>query len=139
MGLFDKLGGNKDIKLTPQAGLLLSAITMVAIDGDIDDDEVAIIRRLDRNGKARDWETAVKAWKTQPLEKCISLAAEAMNGEQQRSAIANLIDIAMADGILAGEERQLLESYVAAFEVDGAEIETIVAVIAVKNNQAIFE
>lgn len=138
MGLFDKLGGNKEIKLTPQAGLLLSAITMVAIDGDVDDDEVAIIRRLDGNDKTNDWEAAVKTWKTQPLEKCIALAAGSMNGEQQLTAIANLIDIAMADGILAGSEQQLLEAYVEAFDVDTGEIEKIVTVIATKNNKSIF-
>jgi hypothetical protein len=47
MGLFDRLVGNKPEPLTPQAGLLLSAITMIAADGHIDKDEFAMIRRLD--------------------------------------------------------------------------------------------
>lgn len=47
MGLFDSLLGTPTQELTPQSGLLLAAITMVAIDGDIDDDELAIIRHLD--------------------------------------------------------------------------------------------
>ena len=64
MGLFDKLGGGKDIKLSSQGALLLSAMTMIGIDGDIDDDEVAIIQRMDRgNPTSEDWNNAFKIWK----------------------------------------------------------------------------
>lgn len=138
MGLFDKLGGNKKISLTPQAGLLLAAITMVGIDGDVDDDELAIIRRLDGSGRTDAWDLAVKAWKIKSLEECISLAAGSMNSEQRLVTIANLIDIAMADGVLAGAEQQLLEAYVEAFEVSETEIEPIVNIISIKNNKSIF-
>lgn len=138
MGLFDKLGGNKEISLSPQAGLLLSAITMAAIDGDADDDELAVIRRLDGSGETDAWHSAVKAWKMKSLEECIPLAAGSMNSEQRLVAIANLIDIAMADGMLAGAEQQLLEVYVEAFEVDEEVIEQIVNVISIKNNKSIF-
>ncbi len=139
MGLFDKLGGNKEIALTPQAGLLLSAITMVAIDGDVDDDELAIIRRLDGSGNTDAWDSALKAYKLKSMEECISLASSSMNNEQRLAAIANLIDIAMADGVLVGAEQKLLEAYVEAFEVSEAEIETIVNVVSIKNNRSIFQ
>lgn len=139
MGLFDKLVGDKKIDLSPQAGLLLSAITMVAIDGDIDDDELAIIRRLDGSGKTAAWDVAVKTWKLKSVEECISLAAESMNQEQQLVAIANLIDIAMADGVLAGDELRLLEAYAKVFDVGQKEIERIVDVISIKNNKSIFQ
>lgn len=62
--------------LTPQGGLLLAAITMTAIDGDIDDDELAIISRLDGRGKTDAWDSAVKTWKMKAVEECISLAAQ---------------------------------------------------------------
>ncbi len=42
MGIFDKSMGNREVELTPHGGLLLAAISMVAIDGDVDDDELAI-------------------------------------------------------------------------------------------------
>jgi len=138
MGLFDKLGGNKELSLTPQAGMLLSAITMATIDGDSDDDELAVIRRLDGSGRTDAWDSAVKAWKMKSLEECIALAAGSMNSEQRIVAIANLIDIAMADGTLAGAEQQLLEAYVEAFEVGEEIIEQIVDVISIKNNKSIF-
>ncbi len=139
MGLFDKLGGGREISLTPQAGLLLSAITMVAIDGDVDDDELAIIRRLDGSGRTDAWDSAVRAWKMKSVEECIPLAANSMNSEQRLSAMANLIDIAMADGVLADAERQLLEAYVRAFEISKEEIERIVNIVSIKNNKSIFQ
>ncbi len=139
MGLFDKLVGKKEMSLTPQAGLLLAAITMVAIDGDIDEDEIAIIRRLDRGSRTNDWESAIKAWKLKSVKECMLLATDSMNSEQRLVAIANLIDIAMADGVLAGDEKELLESYVQAFGIDEQEIEQIVNIISLKNNRSIFE
>lgn len=138
MGLFDRLGGNKAAPLSPQGGLLLSAITMIAADGDVDDDEMAIVRRLDGGRSTADWEAAVKAWKGNPIEECIALSAKAMNQEQMLVAMANLIDIAMADGSLHGKEKRLLESYIDAFGLDSSSVEKIVEVIAIKNNKAAF-
>ena len=139
MGLFDRLTGHKDIELTPQAGLLVAAISMVAIDGDVDDDELAIIRRLDGSGSTEAWESAVKTFKTKSVNECITLSAGAMNSDQRLVAIANLIDIAMADGGLAGSEKKLLEEYVEAFSVDSGEVSKMVDVISIKNNKGIFK
>lgn len=139
MGLFGKLGGGRDITLSPQGGLLLAAITMVAIDGDVDDDELAIIRRLDGSGQTADWEDAVKAWKIKSIDECVELAASSLNQKQRLIAIANLIDIAMADGVLAGAEEKLLETYVATFGVPTDEIEKIVDVISTKNDKQPFQ
>ncbi len=139
MGLFDKLIGNTEISLNPQAGLLLSAITMVAIDGDVDDDELAIIRRLDGSRSTDAWEAALKTWKRKTTSECIILASESMNDKQRMVAIANLIDIAMADGFLAGAEKDLLEAYVKAFDLQDSDVRGIVDVISVKNNKVVFE
>ena len=139
MGIFSKLTGEQEISLSPQGGLLLSAITMIAIDGDIDDDEISILQRLNRTGNSNDFDAAFKVWKTKELEDCIKLAANAMNQQQQLTAIANLVDIAMADGFLVGNEEKLLEAYVAAFDVPVPEIEKIVEVICIKNNKELFQ
>lgn len=61
-----------------------------------------------------------------------------MNAEQRLTAIANLIDIAMTDGILAGAEKELLESYVSAFDLSESDIGKIVGVISIKNNKSVF-
>ena len=138
MGMFDKLLGSREISLTPQAGLLLAAITMVSADGDVDDNEVAVIRRLDGSGRTDDWDAAVQTWKRFPLEECARRAAAALNPDQRIATIANLIDIAMADGFLAGAERDLLERYVPLFEIPAETVQSIVEVIAIKNNKGVF-
>ena len=46
MGIFDKLTGSKDISLSPKSALALAAMTMIGIDGSIEDDEIAILRRI---------------------------------------------------------------------------------------------
>ena len=138
MGLFDKLSGHKEISLSPQAGLLLAAITMVAIHGDVDEDELAVIRRLDGSGTTEALESALKTYRAKSIKECVDLAAAAMSPDQRLVAVANLIDIAMADGGLAGAEKALLEAYVSAFGVRESAVAQIVEVIATKNNKALF-
>lgn len=116
MGFFDKLTGNKDVALSPQAGLLLAAITMVAIDGDMDDDELAVIRRLDGSNSTTAWESAVKTWKAKTARECVPIATAAMNQEQRVVAMD-----------------------VASFGVDGATVQNIVEVVAIKNNKDRFQ
>lgn len=137
MGLFDKLAGRSEIDLSPRAALLLAAITMVAADGEIDEDEIAIVRRLDKVNDGS-WDQALKAWKVYSFDECISRASNALNAEQRLVTIANLVDIAMADGLLAGQEKDLLEAYLGAFELKDSDVEAIVDVISIKNNDTVF-
>ena len=138
MGLFDALSGRKEISLTPKAGMLLAAITMTAADGSIDDEEIDIIRRLDRRDDGS-WDQAVKAWKQKSFEECVSIATEALDSRQRLVTLANLVDIAMADGFLAGREKDLLEEYVRLFDINDDQVQSIVSVIGIKNDESAFE
>lgn len=136
MGIFSKLGAN--IVLSPNAGLLLAAILMTTSDGDIDQNEIAIIQRLDASGNPKNWNDAIKTYKNTTIDECIQLVAGCLNSEQRVTTIANLIDIAMADGNLAGKEEQLLEKFVEALSIPLEEIEKIISVISVKNSRTAF-
>jgi uncharacterized tellurite resistance protein B-like protein len=138
MGMFDRLSKSEPITLTPQAALLLAAVSITAADGDIDDDEIAIIRRLDGSGVTTDWELAMLAWKQSSYEECVALVAEALDDQQKIATIANLTDIAMADGSLADDEKDLLEEYVSAFGIQEEHLAAIVDVIELKNRRSIF-
>jgi tellurite resistance protein len=136
MGLFDKLGGTKEIVLSKQSALLLSAMTMIGIDGDIDDDEVAIIQRMNReNPSGDDWENALKTWRKKSISESIEIVANILEKEDQITAVANLVDIAMADGILDGDEKILLEAYIEKFDVSSSVVESIVDVVFMKNKK----
>ena len=124
--------------LSPKTALLLSAITITAIDGDLDENEVAIINRLDGATTSDDWDQAIAVWDMTPLDECIPLVAEALNEHQQRVAIANMVDIAMADGSFDEDENMLLRAYANAFSVSDADIENIVDVITIKNDMSTF-
>ena len=139
MGLFDGLKGTRQISLTPRASMLLACISMVAADGEIDDDELAVIRRIDGPSETPDWSLAVRAWKQLPGPfECVELTASFLNESQRGFTMANLIDIAMADGVLAGAEQALLEEYVSAFQLGEDFIHGVVAVVSVKNDQDVF-
>ena len=124
--------------LSPKAALLLATITMTAIDGDLDENEVAIINRLDGNTTTDAWDSAIAVWDAIHVDECISLIAAALDPKQQRVALANMVDIAMADGFLDEAENVLLRAYAAAFVVSEADIERIVDVITIKNDKSIF-
>lgn len=40
MGLFDKLSGSSKVQLNPKSALALAAMTVIAADGSIDDEEM---------------------------------------------------------------------------------------------------
>lgn len=134
MGLFDGLKGSAGVELTPQAALLLGCITMIAADGDIEDDELAIVRRIDGSGDSPHWEAAVRAWKRNELAECVDHVCHFIDAAHVLPLFANLLDIAMADGELAGQERALLEAYVDRLQPDSAAIEKMVEVIGIKNS-----
>lgn len=124
--------------LTPRAALLLAAITVSAVDGELDANEVAIINRLDGFTTSVDWDFAIGVWNDTAMEDCVELVAKSLNERQQRICFANLIDIAMADGSFHESENVLLRAYTTAFTVSDAEVEKIVDVITLKNDKTGF-
>ena len=65
--------------------------------------------------------------------------APRLDDAHRRFTLANLVDIAMADGFLEGQEQSLLEMYLAAFELDNSFVAAVVEVICTKNNRSQFE
>ncbi|MFT6407446.1 MAG: putative tellurite resistance protein B-like protein [Arenicella sp.] len=126
------------LMLTPKAALLLSTITMAAIDGELDRNEIAIINRLDGFSLSGEWDLAIAVWEVTPVEECIILIAQTLSSKQQRVAMANMVDIAMADGSFDQNENVLLRAYVNAFDVLDEDVERIVDVITIKNDKSLF-
>jgi uncharacterized tellurite resistance protein B-like protein len=131
MGIFDKLMGAKDIELTPKSALALAAMTIIGADGVIEDVELASLSRIVR-GDQDSFDRAFKLYKDLSFEKCVSLVSNTLDQKQKIALIAILLDIAMADGILAGAEKNLLELYINSFQISEDIIKSIVEVIALK-------
>lgn len=136
MGIFDKLTG-KPATLTPKSALVVSAITVIAADGAIDEAELNDLAKIVRGDK-KSIDTAMQVMKENPFPGVVDLVAKALDEKQKLAALAILCDIAMSDGILAGEEKKILQMYMDKFGVPEAQLAPIIDAISIKNNFSIF-
>lgn len=137
MGIFDKLTGSKPAQLTPKSALVLSALTVVAADGVIDDAELNDLAKIVR-GDRKAVDTALAVMRANPFPGVIDFVAATLDEKQKLATLAILCDIAMADGILAGNEQKILQMYMDKFKVSESAIKPIIDVIALKNDISLF-
>ena len=136
MGIFDKLTG-KTATLTPKSALVLSAITVIAADGVIDEAEINDLAKIVRGDK-KSIDTAMQVMKANGFPAVIDMVAAVLDEKQKLATLAILCDLAMADGILAAEEKKVLQMYMEKFGVSEATLKPIIEVIATKNDFSIF-
>ena len=136
MGIFDKLTG-KPATLTSKSALVVSAITVIAADGAIDEAELNDLAKIVR-GDRKSIDTAMQVMKENPFPGVIDLVAKALDEKQKLATLAILCDIAMSDGVLAGEEKKILQMYMDKFGVSEAKLAPIIDALSIKNNFSIF-
>ena len=136
MGIFDKLTG-KTATLIPKSALVLSAITVIAADGVIDEAELNDLAKIVR-GDRKSIDVAMEVMRANKFPAVIDLVAATLDEKQKLATLAILCDLAMADGVLAGEEKAVLQLYMDKFGIPEAKLQPIVEVIAVKNDFSIF-
>jgi len=136
MGIFDKLTG-KPATLTPKSALVLSAITVIAADGAIDEAELNDLAKIVRGDK-KSIDTAMQVMKENPFPGVIDLVVKVLDEKQKLATLAILCDIAMSDGVLAGEEKKILQMYMDKFGVSEANLAPIIDALSIKNNFSIF-
>jgi uncharacterized tellurite resistance protein B-like protein len=136
MGIFDRLTG-KPATLTPKSALVLSALTVIAADGVIEESEMNDLAKIVRGDK-KSIDTALQVLKANKFPAVIDLVASVLDEKQKIATLAILCDIAMSDGILAAEEKAILQMYMDKFGVPEATLKPIIEVIAIKNDFSIF-
>jgi uncharacterized tellurite resistance protein B-like protein len=136
MGIFDKLTG-KTATLTPKSALVLSAITVIAADGVIDEAELNDLAKIVR-GDRKSIDGAMEVLRANKFPAVIDLVAAKLDEKQKLATLAILCDLAMADGILAGEEKAVLQLYMDKFGIPEATLQPIIEAIAIKNDFSIF-
>jgi uncharacterized tellurite resistance protein B-like protein len=136
MGLFDKLTG-KTPQLTPKSALVVSALTVIAADGVIDEAELNDLAKIVR-GDRKSIDTAVAVMKANPFPGVIDLVTACLDEKQKVATLAILCDLAMADGVLAGNEQKILQMYMDKFGVSEATMKPIIEAIGIKNDISIF-
>jgi uncharacterized tellurite resistance protein B-like protein len=136
MGIFDKLTG-KTATLTPKSALVLSAITIIAADGRIDEAELNDLAKIVR-GDRKSIDIAMEVLRVNKFPAVIDLVAAMLDEKQKLATLAILCDLAMADGVLAGEEKVVLQLYMDKFGIPEAKLQPIIEAIAIKNDFSIF-
>lgn len=137
MGLFDKLKGSKPVELTPKSALALSAISLIASDGVIEEAELIELEKIVR-GDRNAVENALEVLRTTPLQETMTIIANRLNEKQKITTLAILADLAMADGTLASGEQKILQQFTEKFGVSEATLKPIIDVIALKNDLSVF-
>jgi uncharacterized tellurite resistance protein B-like protein len=137
MGIFDRLTGSKPVTLNPKSALVLSAITVIAADGVIDEAELNDLAKIVR-GDRTSINTAMEVLKANKFPGVIDMVAATLDEKQKIATLAILCDLAMSDGVLAGEEKAVLQMYMEKFGVSEATLKPIIEAIAIKNDFSIF-
>jgi len=100
MGLFDKLTGTKNVQMTPKTALVLSAITVIASDGVLDEAELVDLAKIVR-GDRRVIDSAIQVLKAETqLPEIMKMVTDGLNEKQRIATIAIILDMAMTDGVL---------------------------------------
>jgi len=136
MGIFDKLTGKTET-LTPKSALVLSAITVIAADGVLDEAELNDLAKIVR-GDRKSINVAMEVMRANKFPGVIDLVAAALDEKQRFATLAILCDLAMADGVLAGEEKTVLQLYMDKFGIPEAKLQPFIDAIAIKNDFSIF-
>lgn len=96
------------------------------------------MRRILKNDQ-KSFDQAFIIYKDKTTSECIDLVSAIFDEQQKVATMANLLDIAMSDGILAGAEKTILEAHVESNEIREDIVNDLIDVISVKNDPAIFE
>ncbi len=137
MGIFDKLKGSKTIQLTPKSALVAAAISVIASDGVLDDAELGDLAKIARGDKNA-VNDAVQILEDNSVQDTMDLVAKCLNEKQRMAAMAILLDLAMADGMLAGNEQKILQQYMEKFGISETAIKPLIDTIALKNDFSVF-
>ena len=137
MGIFDKLKGSKTIQLTPKSALVAAAISVIASDGVLDEAELGDLAKIARGDKNA-VNDAAQVLQGSSIQETMDLIAKCLNEKQRMAAMAILLDIAMADGILAGNEQKILQQYMEKFGISETAIKPLIDTIALKNDFSVF-
>ncbi len=138
MGLFDKLTGTKNVQMTPKTALVLSAITVIASDGVLDEAELVDLAKVVR-GDRRVVDSAIQVLKAKTqLPEIMKMVTDGLNEKQRIATIAIILDMAMADGVLAPAEEKLIQEYITMFGLSDEVLKPIFDTIAIKNDFSVF-
>jgi tellurite resistance protein len=143
MGLFDKVLGGSNDKLTEAEGVAGIALCAIAADGMITEEEAAglgtslsrmkLFRGMSNRDVNKIFEKLIKITRSQGVESLMLMSAEAIKPQLRPTAFAIAADLLFADGDVASEERRYLEKIQKNLGVNDDLALKVVEVIQLKN------
>ncbi|MDY3068433.1 MAG: tellurite resistance TerB family protein [Parabacteroides sp.] len=145
MGLFDKIfqSVSEDTKLTQQEAFAGIAVAIAGADGSIAVSEwdgiVNYIRRLsiydNFSGPAFDklFDKLFKILKNKGVGALVKSSAEVLSDDLKLTAFACAVDIALADGVIEEEEKNVINELSEALEIPEKTAVSIIEVMIIKN------
>ena len=135
MGIFDGFGGTQ-VKLTPQLALAIGMIYLSAADGHLSEDErYDILKVIPDDNILRQ---ALDFCRRTPMSQFIPQSAGILTPAQKLCMLLNMADMAMGDGHLAEEERQMLVQFQQAYGIPDETLGPYVQALMTKNNLSVF-
>ena len=128
---------NPATRLGSRAALALAAMSVIAADGVIEDEEVDALHRLLQGDQAA-YDQAWALFEEITFGECVEIVSSALDEQQRLTAIANLLDLAMVDGRIDDDEKMLLDAYIESFVIPGETLNAMVDVMLVKNDLSVF-
>ncbi len=124
--------GDEDIELTSKSALALAVMTLIGVGEPKEYEEISILKRIVRGDKDAVVQ-AFKVYKDKSVEECMCIVNNSLKDRTQKAAvIANLFDIAAAQGILDDAEEDLMK-YAEVFEIPDELLKNIVGIMSLKN------
>lgn len=126
------------LRLTPKEALALAAIAVMSVDGSVEDAELKVTNRIIQ-GDHEAFLTAYAIHDELGTLDSVRLSCEILNSDQILFAVANFLDLVMADGVLSGSEEKLIHFILELSGLPDETLENIRTVLTIKNNFSVFE
>ncbi len=123
-------------ELTPVAIFSAAIYSVAEIDGHVEKGELIVLQESIPDRGAVDLGT--RFCKAKGVHEVVKLAGSALNEDQRRCLMANLIAVAMSDGLLRTAEQEALGSYRAAMSISDEDHEAAFEALMARNNLSIL-
>lgn len=129
-------GAMGSVPLSPSGALGASLMFMATVDQDIDAAEDAYIKDL-CSAIEGTHEEALSYYNDHDQEELLA-AMSGLDRQQRLCILANMIELAMSDGVLHTSEQRLSSRFAQAFGVTDRELRTIMDVLLIKNQTSVL-
>ena len=125
-----------DADLSPLAAFVAALYAMIQVDDNADPKELAVLWHLVDDHAATN--QGMNFFARGGIEGVLHRVPRSLNHAQQLCLMANLLKVAMIDGVLRSSEQQLLTRFKEATGISDADYEALYDVLLLKNNLSVF-